>query len=61
MFLTLSPANRDINGVITTLVCVKNAARAAGLKSRPALMSPYKCHIIVVNDRIHDVINSDQR
>lgn len=35
-----SPAMADINGVITTLVCVRNDARAAGLTSRPAVMSP---------------------
>ena len=39
--LILSPATAEIRGVITTLVCVKKAARAAGLESRPALMNPF--------------------
>jgi len=38
--LILSPATAEIRGVITTLVCVKKDARAAGLESRPALMNP---------------------
>jgi len=38
--LMLSPAKADSKGVITTLVWVRKEARAAGLKSRPALIRP---------------------
>ena len=39
--LIFSPANAEISGVITTLVCVRNDARAAGLNSNPAVTRPY--------------------
>lgn len=38
--LIFSPANAESNGVITTLVCVKKDARAAGLDSNPAVTNP---------------------
>jgi len=38
--LMVSPARAESNGVMTTLVWVRKEARAAGLKSRPALMRP---------------------
>lgn len=43
--LIFSPANAEISGVITTLVCVRNDARAAGLNSKPAVTSPYFCTV----------------
>ena len=39
--LMRSPANADIIGVITTLVCVRKDARATALKRSPTVMRPF--------------------